>query len=65
MIVADDRGGIVLVNAEAERMFGYGRDELVGQAIDVLVPDAARARHGQHVASYTRAPPSSAAAGFQ
>ncbi len=56
MIVCDQHGRIVLVNSETERMFGYARDELVGQPIDVLVPDAARARHGQHVASYTGAP---------
>ncbi len=56
VIVSDQHGRIVLVNAEAERMFGYARDELVGQSIDVLVPDGVRARHGQHVASYTGAP---------
>ena len=50
VIVCDHAGLIVLVNAETERMFGYGRDELIGQRIDILVPDRARAQHGQHVA---------------
>jgi PAS domain S-box-containing protein len=56
MIVCDQQGRIVLVNAETERMFGYARDELVGASIDTLVPTGARAKHGQHVAGYTSAP---------
>ncbi|MEV6347216.1 PAS domain S-box protein [Actinoplanes sp. NPDC051851] len=38
-------GRITLVNAQAERLFGYQRAELLGQPIEVLVPDAARSRH--------------------
>jgi PAS domain S-box-containing protein len=56
VIVCDQEGRIVLVNAEAERIFGYGREELTGQRIDILVPDRARALHGHHVAGYTGAP---------
>jgi PAS domain S-box-containing protein len=56
VIVADQRGRVVLVNAEAERMFGYARDELRGQLIDVLIPDRVRAHHAQHLAGYTGAP---------
>jgi PAS domain S-box-containing protein len=56
MIVCDQAGRIVLVNAESERMFGYGRDELIGQPIDILVPDRARGQHGRHVTGYTGAP---------
>jgi PAS domain S-box-containing protein len=56
MIVCDQTGTIVLVNVEAERMFGYGRDELVGMSIDKLVPDHVRPRHAQHMAGYTTAP---------
>ena len=56
VIVCDQEGKIVLVNAEAERMFGYGRDELRGQRIDVLVPDRARGAHHGHVSGYTGAP---------
>jgi PAS domain S-box-containing protein len=36
-VIADARGTIVLVNAQAERLFGYGREELVGQAVEMLV----------------------------
>jgi PAS domain S-box-containing protein len=51
MVVIDRRGTIRLVNAACERLFGYPRDELVGQAIEILVPEAiaeahARLRHG-------------------
>jgi PAS domain S-box-containing protein len=56
VIVCDQQGRIALVNAEAERIFGYTRDELVGQTIDTLVPDRTRGQHGQYVAGYTGAP---------
>jgi PAS domain S-box-containing protein len=56
VVVCDLAGLIVLVNAETERMFGYRRDELIGQRIEVLVPDRVRAQHSQHVSSYTGAP---------
>ena len=56
VIVCDQTGLIVLVNAEAERMFGYSRDELVGQRIETLVPDRARAQHSHHVSGYTGTP---------
>src|SRR6185369_2812958 len=52
----DQTGTILLVNAEAERMFGYGRDELVGKRIEMLIPDRLPTRHEGHVAGYTRAP---------
>jgi PAS domain S-box-containing protein len=56
IVVADHRGTIVLVNAEAARMFGYQRDELLGQPITVLVPAAVRDRHAAHVAGFRSTP---------
>jgi PAS domain S-box-containing protein len=56
MIVCDHTGMLILVNAEAERMFGYEHDELLGKPLDTLVPDHVRPRHHRHVASYTGAP---------
>jgi PAS domain S-box-containing protein len=41
MLVVDDTGRIELVNREAERLFGYAREELVGMRLQDLVPDAA------------------------
>ncbi len=56
VVVCDQRGAIVLVNAEAERMFGYSADELRGHTIDMLVPERARGAHAKHLAGYTGAP---------
>jgi PAS domain S-box-containing protein len=56
MIITDTAGRIVLVNAEAERLFGYARDELLGSSIDILVPAAMRAAHGGHRANFTDRP---------
>ncbi|MFI1994077.1 PAS domain S-box protein [Actinoplanes sp. NPDC020271] len=38
-------GAITLINAQAEQLFGYSRAELVGQPVDVLVPERLRATH--------------------
>jgi PAS domain S-box-containing protein len=45
LLMVDGRGLIVLVNHELERIFGYSRDELLGQRIDLLVPDSVRDGH--------------------
>ena len=52
MVCVGGDGRIALVNAQAERLFGYGRDELVGQPVEILVPDAVRAVHPGHRAGY-------------
>jgi PAS domain S-box-containing protein len=49
-------GRIALVNAEAERLFGYAREELVGQPVEILVPGSARSLHRAHRARYTADP---------
>ena len=49
-------GKIVLINRVAEEMFGYVRDELLGQSVDVLVPDAIRRTHYRHRDSYLEHP---------
>ncbi len=43
-ILVNERGRITLVNAQTEQLFGYTRDELLGQSIEMLVPE--RFRHG-------------------
>jgi len=44
LMLAPD-GRIVLVNREVERLFGYSREELLGQPVEVLVPERFRERH--------------------
>ncbi len=45
LIVVDQSGRIVLVNVQTETLFGYHRDELVGQPIEVLVPEQMHEKH--------------------
>ena len=49
-------GDIVLVNRVAEEMFGYPRDELIGESVDLLVPDAVRYRHRSYRDAYLEHP---------
>jgi formate hydrogenlyase transcriptional activator len=48
MVIANREGRIVLVNAQTERIFGYTPEELVGQPVELLVPEKFRGRHVQH-----------------
>lgn len=52
MVVVDQQGVIQLVNTQTERMFGYDRVELVGQAIELLVPKRFRKKHAKHRFGY-------------
>ena len=45
MVMVDRAGKIVMVNAQAERVFGYSRAELVGQPVEMLVPERLRSHH--------------------
>ncbi|HUY40892.1 MAG TPA: ATP-binding protein [Candidatus Dormibacteraeota bacterium] len=56
MVAVDGEGRIRLVNEQAERLFGYGRDEMLGQPIEMLVPQKVRARHAGHRSAYVRDP---------
>jgi PAS domain S-box-containing protein len=45
MVMVDPAGKIVMVNTQAERVFGYSRTELVGQPVEMLVPERFRSHH--------------------
>lgn len=52
IVIVDGRGRIVLVNAQTETFFGYSRDDLLGQPVELLVPERFRDRHGGHRDQY-------------
>ena len=56
LVVADATGTITLVNRQTEVLFGYSREELIGQPLDLLVPDGMRGSHARHVERFFTAP---------
>ena len=52
IIEVDRDGRIVLLNAATESIFGYRREELLGQPVECLIPESARGRHEAHRAGY-------------
>lgn len=56
MVIVDREGAIVLANKQAEVIFGYSRKELLGKPVEVLLPEAFRAKHPLHRANYMKAP---------
>jgi PAS domain S-box-containing protein len=56
MVCVTVDGTIALVNAQVERLFGYERAELIGEPVELLVPDAVRAGHPRHRAEYVTDP---------
>jgi PAS domain S-box-containing protein len=56
IVLVNTHGRIELVNAYTEKLFGYGREELIGQPIETLVPEGFRAEHPAHRAQFLAAP---------
>jgi PAS domain S-box-containing protein len=56
MVIINREGRIVLVNSQAEKLFGYKRAELLGQPIEILVPQRFRGRHPGHRDAYSAQP---------
>jgi protein-histidine pros-kinase len=56
LVVVDDAGRIILLNAQAEEMFGYGRAELLGQSVEVLMPDRFAGMHATFRSGFVEHP---------
>lgn len=56
MVIVDKLGQIVLVNSQTEKLFGYTRRELLGNSMEMLVPERFRDRHPGHRNSYFTEP---------
>ena len=56
-VVAVDRDGtIIQINSQVEDLFGYEREELIGQKVEILVPETARGQHHHHRDAFALAP---------
>jgi PAS domain S-box-containing protein len=56
MLMVDGNGVIVLVNAQIEKQFGYSREELLGQPVEMLLPAALRTAHAKQREAYVAKP---------
>src|SRR2546427_7420586 len=56
MVIVNEAGDIVLVNAQAEKLFGSSREELLGRPVEMLIPARFRPEHGEHRHEYVAAP---------
>lgn len=56
MIIVDSAGAVAIVNGQAEKMFGYDKDELVGRPVEELLPTRLRKAHEAHRATYAENP---------
>jgi two-component system, sensor histidine kinase and response regulator len=56
ILTCNAEGHIVLINSQAEAMFGYRREELLGQSVDILLPEGLQDVHTVHRSSYARQP---------
>jgi PAS domain S-box-containing protein len=56
-IVAVDRDGVIVqLNSQTQALFGYERDELIGQRVEILVPESYRHEHHHHRENFAKTP---------
>jgi len=56
IVISNEQGNILYVNNQAERYFGYTKDELINQPVEILVPDALRKKHVKLRETYMQHP---------
>lgn len=56
VVIADQSGRIIFVNDQAERLFGYFREELLGREVELLMPERFRERHARQRMAYVEYP---------
>jgi len=56
MVIIDNQGKIAIANGQAEEMFGYGRQEMLGQAVEMLLPERLRVNHVGHRDGFAEQP---------
>jgi PAS domain S-box-containing protein len=56
LLMTDEKGIVVLANSQIEKLFGYAKQELLGQSLEILVPERFRGRHHAHRERFSAAP---------
>ncbi|MDO8362687.1 MAG: PAS domain S-box protein [Actinomycetota bacterium] len=56
VVIVNDSGEMLLVNREMERLIGYSRDQMLGNTIEMLLPESLRDTHADHRQDYAVAP---------
>ncbi len=56
IIIIDNSGTILLSNLQTQQVFGYSKEELVGQKVEVLIPERFKGNHVSHRTSFFKAP---------
>jgi PAS domain S-box-containing protein len=55
-VIVNDKGRIEMINQQVENLFGYERNELVGQPVEIMIPGNLKDMHVQHRSGYVKAP---------
>lgn len=56
LLVTDERGAILLANAQVGKLFGYTLNQVLNRPLEILLPERVRTRHIAHRADYVAAP---------
>ncbi len=56
IVIVDNKGCIVFINKQAERLFDYPREEVIGRPVEIFIPIAVRDVHQKHRSNYAESP---------